>query len=65
MSEAQELEIRIGADGEISVEVIGVKGGGCLKITQELEAALGEVVEREFKPSFYSGPGPDEVQVQG
>ena len=36
-------------DGSSSVEVLGVKGKRCLKITEELEGELGNVKERKAK----------------
>ena len=36
-------------DGSSSVEVLGVKGKRCLKITEELEGELGDVTERKAK----------------
>ena len=34
-------------DGSSSVEVLGIKGKRCLKITEELEEELGNVKERK------------------
>jgi hypothetical protein len=36
-------------DGSSSVEVLGVKGKRCLKMTEELEGELGDVTERKAK----------------
>jgi len=36
-------------DGSSSVEVLGVKGKRCLKITEELEGELGNITERKAK----------------
>jgi hypothetical protein len=36
-------------DGSSSVEVLGVKGKRCLKMTEELEGELGNVTERKAK----------------
>ena len=36
-------------DGSSSVEVLGVKGKRCLKMTEELEEELGDVKERKAK----------------
>lgn len=36
-------------DGTSTVEVLGVKGKRCLKITEELEEELGIVTERKAK----------------
>jgi hypothetical protein len=49
--ELQEIEVFIAPDGSVSVEVRGVKGGGCLELTKGLEAALGnQIAARELTP---------------
>lgn len=49
----QELRIHIDAQGEVQVEVLGVQGDGCLKLTEGLERRLGEVHGRQMKPEAY------------
>lgn len=61
MARKEELEITIGADGNVSIHVAGVGGPDCLKLTEELEAALGVVTERE-KTSEYYAPSTEEHQ---
>ncbi|MBN1954051.1 MAG: DUF2997 domain-containing protein, partial [Anaerolineae bacterium] len=39
--ETQEIEVFIDKDGQVRIEVRGVKGESCLDLTQALEAALG------------------------
>lgn len=41
----EEIEVTIGPDGQVSIQVRGVQGKGCLDLTRPLEAALGGVVE--------------------
>lgn len=53
MARKVEIEITIGADGEVSLEVEGVKGRRCLDLARPFEEALGEVSERTHKPAFY------------
>ena len=48
-----ELEIVIGADGEITIKVKGASGEECLELTKDLEAALGLVTAREKTSEFY------------
>ena len=36
----------------ISVDVDGVKGTSCKKLTENLEAALGKVKHEELKPEY-------------
>jgi hypothetical protein len=52
--ELQEIEVFIGKDGRVRIEVRGVKGTSCLDLTKDLEAALGGQVEsREMTPEAY------------
>jgi hypothetical protein len=39
--EIQEIEVTIGKDGQVQIQVRGVKGMKCLELTKELEEALG------------------------
>ena len=45
----EKIRIIIMPDGSSSVEVLGVKGKRCLKMTEELEGELGHVRERKAK----------------
>jgi hypothetical protein len=64
MTEKEELEIHIGADGEVTIEVIGGAGNSCLRLTKELEQALGTVADRQILTDFYAGDkGDNEVFV--
>jgi hypothetical protein len=45
----EKIRIIIMPDGSSTVEVLGVKGKRCLKITEELEEELGNVKERKAK----------------
>jgi len=52
--ELQEIDVFIDKDGQVRVEVRGVKGMSCLDLTKELEAALGGQVEsREMTAEAY------------
>jgi hypothetical protein len=49
--DVQEIEVTIDKNGQVHIQVRGVKGNACLEITRELEQALGNtVVEREMTP---------------
>jgi hypothetical protein len=49
--ELQEIEVFIDKDGQVRIQVRGVKGLECLDLTRELEAALGGQNEaREMTP---------------
>lgn len=61
--EKQELEITIDREGKVSIQVRGVKGPGCLNLTQALEQALGgQVEERTRTAEYYQGPGTGQRQ---
>jgi len=45
----EKIRIIIMPDGTSTVEVLGVKGKRCLKITEELEGELGNVTKRKAK----------------
>lgn len=47
--ELQEIDVFIEKDGQVKLEVRGVKGTTCLDLTKELETILGgEVISREM-----------------
>ena len=49
--EMQEITVVIEKDGQVRVEVRGVKGGSCLDVTKGLEEALGgQVEDRQMTP---------------
>jgi hypothetical protein len=49
--ELQEIDVFIDKNGEVRIEVRGVKGQSCLDITKDLEAALGgHIQHREMTP---------------
>jgi len=52
--ELQEIEVFIDKNGQVRIEVRGVKGMSCLDLTRDLEKALGGQVEaREMTPEAY------------
>jgi hypothetical protein len=58
--ELQEIEVFIEKDGQVRVEVRGVKGMSCLDVTKALEAALGgQVQDRQMTAEAHEA-----VQVQ-
>jgi hypothetical protein len=49
--ELQEIEVVIGKDGQVQIQVRGVQGTKCLALTKELEEALGgEILARIMNP---------------
>ena len=53
MAKAIEIEVVIGADGTVSLDVGGAEGKHCLDLTRPFEEALGEVRKRDLKPAYY------------
>jgi len=52
--ELQEIEVLIDKNGQVRVEVRGVKGTSCLDLTKDLDAALGgQVVDRQMTPEAF------------
>jgi hypothetical protein len=52
----QDIEIVIDAKGEVTFQVKGIKGGGCIDETKFLEAALGgeaAVVDQQRTGEYY------------
>ena len=49
--ELQEIDVFIEKDGQVKIEIRGVKGMSCLDLTKDLEAVLGDrIAEREMTP---------------
>lgn len=49
--ELQEIDVFVEKDGQIRIEVRGVKGVSCLDLTKDLEAVLGDrITNRELTP---------------
>lgn len=62
MADMDELEITIDDDGNVSIKVTNGPGGeGCIKLTKELEEALGLVTDRELTAEYYE----EKTEVEG
>jgi hypothetical protein len=48
-----EIMVEIGVDGEVTLDVNGVKGKGCVDLTASIEEILGEVTERKYSSEYY------------
>jgi len=53
MAKRREIEFTIDDHGEVSIKVLGVKGDECLRITREIEFALGVVSTRQHTSEYY------------
>jgi hypothetical protein len=63
--ELQEIEVIIGKDGQVQIQVRGVNGPKCLDLTRELEAALGgEILSRIMQPEALESDQTDIDQDQ-
>lgn len=60
----REIDIVIAPDGTVSLEVVGAKGAECLDLTEFLEEALGEVVDREYTREYYQTPTETTEQIK-
>ena len=60
----REIEIEIGRDGKINIQVKGVQGADCLEFSQFLEEALGETLEQEMTSEYYQAPAATESTIQ-
>ena len=49
----QSIKFTIRQDGSVTEEVMGVVGPNCENLTRRIENKLGNVIQREHKPSFY------------
>jgi Protein of unknown function (DUF2997) len=52
----ERLEYTIYPDGRVTQKVFGVKGPDCLKITKNIEEALGVVISTEYTEEYYEDP---------
>jgi hypothetical protein len=49
--ELQEIDVLIEKDGQVKIEILGVKGLSCLDLTKDLESVLGnQTIVREMTP---------------
>jgi hypothetical protein len=47
------ISFAIDKNGRITITVDGVAGTDCVALTQELEEALGVVIDRQFTQEYY------------
>jgi len=53
MAQRREIQFTIDDNGEVSIQVLGVKGPECERITREIELALGVVSSRQHTSEYY------------
>jgi len=54
MTKNETIKFTIKQDGTVTEEVIGLESDNCVRLTESIEEALGEVVTRKYKPEFYN-----------
>ncbi|MCE1255066.1 MAG: DUF2997 domain-containing protein [Anaerolineae bacterium] len=63
--DVQEIEVVIDKNGQVNIQVRGVKGTACLDITREMEEALGNLVqERIMAPGISDLSLPDSESIE-
>ncbi len=51
----EKINITIGTDGAVDLQLAGFEGGKCLDVTKALETLLGnEIVERNLTSEYYT-----------
>ena len=59
------IKYTIKLNGELEEEVLGVDGHACQRITKPIENELGDVVTRDYLPSFFvTDSNPIEENIQ-
>ena len=53
MASKQEIEIVISPDGEVKLEVRGIKGPACAPVVKKLADAVGELKSQNFTSEYY------------
>jgi len=62
--EFQEVDVFVEKDGQVKIEVRGVKGMSCLDLTKGLEAVLGAQIEEREMTSEAHETAQQQVQEQ-
>jgi len=52
----ERIKVNISPEGEVTIDVEGVKGKACLDLTAELEEELGIVTQRTEKKEMHERP---------
>lgn len=47
------MEIEFLPDGNVKLEMFGATGPGCENDTKEMQESIGEVKNRQYKPTYY------------
>ncbi|MCX7927908.1 MAG: DUF2997 domain-containing protein [Candidatus Omnitrophica bacterium] len=56
MAQKHEIELFISEEGEVKLQVKGIKGSGCLKLADKLAEQLGVLTEKNYTCEYYEKP---------
>ena len=59
------IQVTVGATGEVKIEVIDGNGQSCSDLTKAIERAVGNTVSDVKKPEFYNRDNQGQQQVAG
>ncbi len=59
----EEIEITIGADGEVNLETHGIKGAACKKVMEAFVRALGKLKSAQQTDEFFEAAVDGEVEA--
>lgn len=65
MAQRREIQFSIDENGEVSIQVLGVKGAACEKLTHEMEVALGIVKARQHTSEYWQSAETPDLAKQG
>jgi hypothetical protein len=60
----EEVVVEIDENGDVSVEVNGVKGSTCEELTRSLEEALGKVTKSTRKQEYFQNVSRNRASVR-
>ena len=63
MAQRHDIDIVITQQGEVHLEVKGVKGTKCMDLTKDIEEELGIVIEQEKKSEYYQQENQTEINI--
>jgi hypothetical protein len=62
--ELQEIDVFIEKDGQVKIEIRGVKGMSCVDLTKDLEAVLGNQIAAREMTSEANEMGQEQIQEE-
>ena len=64
MARKEELFITISPEGEVKVEIKGMKGPKCLDVVKLFEQKIGLITQRQLTPEYYEPTPPVRIDTQ-